>query len=101
MRRCSAGTFCLRLLVWLAFNVAVAGTVPLISLNVAANTDPAYLVTYPQGAAVPPTSVINMTTGDWISNLTLTSTASSSITARRGNSPGTTTVRVVQLGYFS
>ena len=90
-------------------NVSVAGgsgSIALTVANVSSNTASAYLQAWPLGTVVPGTSNINLAPGSHISNLVLTPTRRSGSSDylsidRSTSTTGSTTVQLVQLGYFS
>ena len=92
-----------------AINVGVAGGAGAVALtvaNVTSNNAIGHLYAWPRGLSVPATSNINLMAGDHISNLMVTPTRRYSgadyfSIDRNSNTTGSTTVQIVQLGYFS
>lgn len=82
-------------------SVGASGNASLVSLNVVGNTDATFLVGVVPGQAIPNVSAINLAPGDWISNSSLVQTSGGTIGIFRADHPGSTTVRVVEQGYFS
>jgi hypothetical protein len=82
-------------------NISTSGAVPLLVLRATGNTDNTFFQAYRYGAAVPPTSSMNLLAGERIANLVVAPSSSNLVRVKRGAHPGTTSVVIAQVGYFS